>query len=147
MAASPGFFTPYRSVRDFVGTVTAPVVAPTCFAVLTGLLGVASGLSAVVCVTSFAAAGIAAAAGNHDARDGALTVGVLAGLFALAAPLLAAVSALAVVASFLSTAVGLVTRTGATMVNAIGSGACALTQCCRSEEENHETEMDTYSPG
>ena len=144
---SPGFFTPYRSVGDFVSTAAAPVVVPTCFAVLTGLLGLASGLSAAVCVTSFAAAGIAAAAGNHDARDGALIVGVMTGLLAVAAPLLAAVAALAVVASFLAATVRLVNRTGATVVSAIGSGVCALTQCCRSEEDNHEIEMVTYSPG
>ncbi len=132
----PGFFTPYRSVVDFGSTLVEPVVAPVGFAVLTGLLGVASALAATVCVSSFVASGIAAALRKEDARDEALTVGVITGIIALAAPLLAALTALAVVLSFLHSSVALVTRSSATVVSAIGNGVNALAQCCHAEEND-----------
>ncbi|MCL9682674.1 hypothetical protein [Legionella maioricensis] len=143
VSSSPGFFTPYRSAGDFAKTVAAPVVCPISFAVITGLLGVASGIAAAICITSFAAAGIAAAAGNQDARNSALSVGVICGFAAVAAPLLAAAFALCIVASLIMTAAALVTRTGATVVNGVANGVKALSQCCHSEENHHDNEMTT----
>ena len=143
ISRSPGFFTSYRSAGDFARTVAAPVVCPISFAVLTGLLSAASGLASAVCITSFAAAGIAAAADNQDARNRALSIGVLSGLAAVAAPLLAAVCALFSVVSFIITAAALVTRTGATAMSGIVNGVNALAQCCHSEENHLDVEMTT----
>ncbi|BCA94812.1 hypothetical protein TUM19329_11730 [Legionella antarctica] len=138
----PGFFTPYNSISDFDETLAAPVVAPAGFAIATGLLGVASALAASVCVTSFLAAGFAAALGKNGARDEALTVGVVSGIIALAAPLLAALSALTIVLSFLATTAYLVTRSAATVGSAIAKGATALTECFHDHDDEENSDED-----
>lgn len=146
LGRAPGFFTPYRSLGDFALTISAPVTAPFCFAVLTGLIGVAAPLAAAVSVTSFLAAGISAAAGNNEARLSALTVGVVSAFIAIAAPLVAALSALATVLSFISAVAAIGTRTGATVVNAIANGVSALVPCGEQGERDLEMTTNYSSP-
>jgi len=118
---TPGFFTPYKSGTDFAFSAAAPIIAPVVFGTFSAILGAVSVISTAASISSLFIAGAAALAGNEDLTDNALTVAAFAGILAAITPIFAALSALAAAFFLVTSCVSLVTRTGATVVNGVGS--------------------------
>ena len=118
---TPGFFTPYKSGADFGLSVAAPVIAPVVFGTFSAILASVAVVSTAASISSLFIAGAAALACNDDLTDNALTVAAFAGILAAITPIFAALSALAAAFFLVTTSISLVTRTGATIVNGIGS--------------------------
>lgn len=145
LKSCPGFFTPFSSAADVAATVVAPVIAPLGLGTITALLAVASALSAAVCISSLAVAGIGAIADQTDVRNSSLTVATISGIIAVVAPLVSVIAALlAVVASSVALTY-LLSRTGATIVSSIDKAVQFCFSKEKVEEPEPESEVDPMS--
>ncbi|ETO92437.1 hypothetical protein [Legionella oakridgensis] len=123
-AQAPGFFTPYRSGADFGRTLIAPVAAPLALGLLTAVSAAAAAIAAAVCVGSLLVAGVSALVGAKRVKDASLNLALISGVIAGVTTLLTPLLAVAAAVSLPATIVALVTRSGATTVDA-AKKACA----------------------
>lgn len=135
---TPGFFTPFRSKKEFGITATSPLVSPLVFGLIAGGALLAAALGTLTAAGSLIVAGGAGLYGlrNDNAKataTSALGLSALAGIVAAAGALVAAAAAvLAVVLAPIAT-VYLLTRSAAT-------GVAKINDCissCGSKEESY----------
>lgn len=142
----PGFFAPFKSGRDFGLSLAAPIGIPLVLGTITALLGVASVISATICVTSLITMGVCAVLQRNNARNEALSLFVLSGFATMALPLFVVLTSVVTVAALIVPLVSLVSRTGATIVHGISN---VISTCCTKNdevlEEGISTELDTVT--
>lgn len=114
-----GFFTPYRSVGDFASTLVAPVVEPVvssiAFAAASAVFVSALGASAFC----LGVATVSAIGGSDDGVVLGLTLAAMSVLAAAISAAIALVALLAVVISIPASCLSIVTRSLATVGDAI----------------------------
>lgn len=142
---APGFFTPYRSLKDFGGTLAAPIVTPLALGLIAGITAIGAALGTIAIAGSLLVAAGAGVVGlfNKDAKEtakDALTIAAIAGIVTAACTVLTA--ALAVIAAISTPLLiaSIFTRGGASVVSAVSD--CFAS--CSKDSENHE-EMEKES--
>jgi hypothetical protein len=129
-----GFFTPYRSVGDFGYTLVSPVVEPIIDSIAFAAASAVS-LSAVAASAFFiGVAGISALGGSEDGIVIGLALSALSILTAAISAAVALVALLAAVISIPANCISIVTRSLATVADAICDGQ---SQDYDSESESH----------
>ncbi|KTD11887.1 hypothetical protein Lgra_1345 [Legionella gratiana] len=138
---APGFFTPYRSLKDFGGNLVAPVVLPLTLGLVAGVTAIGAALGAITIAGSLLFAAGAGVVGlfNKSAKEtakDALVVAAIAGVVTAAcAVLTAALAVIAAVSTPLLIA-SIFTRGGATVVSAVSD---CFSRCFpKSEAPKHD---------
>ncbi|KTD08012.1 hypothetical protein [Legionella jamestowniensis] len=89
----PGFFTAYRSAKDVMLTLSAPVYAPFVFTLATALTGAIAVLATLICAGAYLTAGISKVVGKTSVARDAWDIGSFCGVIAAVAAILLPCSA------------------------------------------------------
>jgi hypothetical protein len=133
-----GFFTPYKSVPDFIDTLIAPVGAPVVLGIASGLFLTGSVIASVATLGAICTAAGAALFDSDYLLIGSLGVLSMAALATGITALVGVALAFATVLSIPYTLIELVTRTAATIISPI------VDACCSEESDESELSQVAY---
>ncbi|VEB39370.1 Uncharacterised protein [Legionella sainthelensi] len=142
--AAPGFFTPYRSLKDFGGNLVAPVVTPLTLGLVAGVTAIGAALGAITIAGSLLFAAGAGVVGlfNKNAKDtakDALVVAALAGVVTVACTIITAALAVIAAVSTPLLIASIFTRGGASVVSAVSD---CFSRCFPKSEAPKHDEMN-----
>ncbi|ASQ47181.1 hypothetical protein [Legionella clemsonensis] len=119
----PGFFTPYRSAKDIVLSVGAPLYAPFAFALATALAGTVAALATLICAGAYLTAGASKVVGQSSLAREAWDIGSFCGVIATVAAILLPCSAFLSLISLPYSVAHLTTRSGTSVVSRLVEGS------------------------
>ncbi|QEY53084.1 hypothetical protein [Legionella longbeachae] len=138
---TPGFFTPYRSLKDFGGNLVLPVVSPLTLGLVAGVTAIGAALGTITIAGSllFAAGSGVVGLFNKNAKEtakDALMVAALAGIVSVACTIITAALAVIAAVSTPLLIASIFTRGGATLFSAVSD---CFSRCFpKSEAPKHE---------
>lgn len=133
-----GFFTPYKSVPDFIETLFSPVAVPVLLGIASGLFLTSSVIASVATLGAICTAAGAALFDDDDLLIGSLNVLSMAALTTGITALVGVALAFATVLSIPYTLAELVTRTVATIISPI------VDACCSEESDESDLSQVAY---
>ncbi|KTD56564.1 hypothetical protein Lsan_2724 [Legionella santicrucis] len=141
---APGFFTPYRSLKDFGGNLVAPIVTPVALGLIAGVTAIGAALATITIAGSLLFAAGAGVAGlfNRNAKEtakDALMVAALSGVVAVACTVITAALAVIAAVSTPLLIASIFTRGGASIVSAVSD---CFSRCFPKSEAPKHDEVD-----
>ncbi|KTC92341.1 hypothetical protein [Legionella cincinnatiensis] len=141
---APGFFTPYRSFKDFGGNLVAPIVTPLTLGLVAGVTAIGAALGAITIAGSLLFAAGAGVVGlfNKNAKEtakDALMIAALAGVVTVACTVITAALAVIAAVSTPLLIASIFTRGGATVVSAVSD---CFSRCLPKSEAPKQDEVN-----
>jgi hypothetical protein len=136
----PGFFTPYRDVRHFLGGAIAPVVYPTALTFFSAMAAVCAAIGSTLGVGCLLIGAGSALFGQHELCDESIENTSIAFKIAGLALVAIAISTFLIAVSLFHAPLSFLTRSGASLVSVPNS--CLS---CSSAEKDDDTEMRIYA--